>query len=332
MIDKGSIDWAILPKLNVPFRSAIHAYADLVHANTVEWLHGFQLLKEKPTYCRFYDTKIGRLAARFHPVAPLDDLQLISDWYGWMFYWDDLRDETDIGKHPDVLAARNGRLLEILASSKRPTDDPLAHALSDLRERLLAKATAGEWMRRFVKSVKEHFDSTVWEATNRSMGIVPDIEMYIRMRPVTGGLKVDTQFVDIAEHAFPSSEVWRDHLVRRMSQASDNAVCWANDIFSLDKEIQRNDVHNLVLVLQQTEGCTLQAAVRHAIEMCNAEVQVFVESCAQLQPFDGHVDDRLERFVAILQARMRGFVDWAQESGRYQPSISVRSGPTRGSV
>lgn len=104
-----------------------------------------------------------------------------------MFFWDDQRDETDIGRRPETLAAKNGRLLEILRGSKRPKDDPLEHALRDLRGRLLAKAKTRKWMTRFFESVEEHFDSTVWEATNRSLGVTPDMETYIKKRPVTGG-------------------------------------------------------------------------------------------------------------------------------------------------
>lgn len=329
---EGKIRWAELPELYVPFPPAMHEHADVLDRRTAEWLCNLKVLAGASSYRRFYNTRIGHLAARFHPTAPFDELQLITDWYGWMFFWDDQRDETEIGQHPDSLRSRNGRLLEILAGSERPENDPLAHALWDLRRRLVEKATSKEWMRRFTRSVEEHFDATVWEATNRSLGVIPDLESYIRMRPITGGLNVDTQFVEIAEHAYPPSDIWNNPILRRMSRASDNAVCWANDIYSLEKEIQRNDVHNLVLILHRAHGLTLQAAVRRAIEMHNSEVKVFVESISQLQPFDGFADMRLQRFVAILQARMRGFVDWAHESGRYRSAVSSAVPPAGGSL
>jgi len=317
-----------LPELYVPFPSAINEHADSVHQSTTEWLRRSLLLANETTYRRFCDIKIGRLAARFHPDVPLDALQLISDWYGWMFFWDDQRDETEIGKQPSLLAARNVSFLEILTGSGHPEGDPLAHALRDLWERMLAKATTEAWMRRFVGSIEEHFASTVWEATNRSLGVTPDMDSYVRMRPVTGGLNIDTQFIEIAEHAYPSPRVWGDDTVRRIVLASNNAVCWANDIFSLEKEIRRNDVHNLVLILQQEQDLTLQAALEHAIDIHNAEVRAFIDSASQLQQLDGPVDDVLRRFVTILQTRMRAFVDWAHESGRYQSSVSI--GPPTG--
>ncbi|HEX6708876.1 MAG TPA: hypothetical protein VF068_00970 [Rubrobacter sp.] len=327
-VNTGNIDWAAMPALYVPFPSAINEHADSVHRSTTEWLRRCMVLADKTAYRRFSGIKIGRLAARFHPDAPLDALQLISDWYGWMFFWDDQRDETEIGKQPGLLAARNVEFLEILTGSGDPESAPLAHALWDLRERVLAKVATGAWMRRFVGSIEEHFASTIWEATNRSLGITPDIDSYVRMRPVTGGLNIDTQFIEIAEHAYPPPEIWRKDSVRRVVLASNNAVCWANDIFSLEKEIRRNDVHNLVLILQQEQGLTLQAALDRAIETHNAEVRDFIDSASRLQQLDGPVDGVLRRFVTILQTRMRGFVDWAHESGRYRSSESM--GPSIG--
>jgi 5-epi-alpha-selinene synthase len=327
-VNTGDIDWAALPALYVPFPSAINERADSVHRSSTEWLRRFLVLANETAYRRFSGIKIGRLAARFHPEAPLDALQLISHWYGWMFFWDDQRDETEIGKQPGSLAARKLSFLEVLTGSGLPESDALVHALWDLRERELAKVATESWMSRFFGSVEERFASTFWEATNRTLGITPDIDSYVRMRPVTGGLNIDTQFIEIAEHAYPSPEIWRNDSFRRMVLASNNAVCWANDIFSLEKEIRRNDVHNLVLILQQEEDLTLPAAVDGAIEMHNAEVRVFIDSASQLQQSDGAVDDELRRFVTILQTRMRGFVDWAHESGRYRSTVSI--GPSVG--
>jgi hypothetical protein len=75
--------------------------------------------------------------------------------------------------------------------------------------------------------------------------------------------------------------------------------------------------------LQQEQGLTLQAALESAIEMHNAEVRVFIDSASQLQRSDGAIDGVLRRFATILQTRMRGFVDWAHESGRYRSSVGV---------
>ncbi len=190
----------VLPRLRCPFPPVINGHADTIHENTVEWLHRFRVFEGEVAYRNFYATNIGRLAARFHPNASLEILQLVSDWYAWMFLKDDQRDESDFGKHPELLAAANNRYLEILkGTDPRAGEQPLIYALKDLQQRLVAKAPTGIWMRRFPRSVAEHFTSTVWEATNRSRGSKPDLKSYLRMRPITGGLYVDTEFIGITE-------------------------------------------------------------------------------------------------------------------------------------
>ncbi len=81
-------------------------------------------------------------------------------------------------------------------------------------------------------------------------------------------------------------------------------------------------MHNLVLILEHEENLTRQSAVRLAIEMHNTEVSTFVETIPQLRASVGkQPNENLERFVDVLMSRMRGFLDWANESGRYEQSF-----------
>lgn len=193
---------ATLPTLYYPFSPVINPHADTIHENTLVWLSRFDVFHDELAYNEFYSSHIGRLAARFHPYAPRDALQLISDWYAWMFLKDDQRDESEFGKHPELVAAANNKYLDILKGSNVISEaQPLSYALRDLRQRLVVLAPTSIWMRRFTRSVAEHFTSTVWEATNRSRGLNPDLKSYIRMRPITGGLYVDTEFIGIAERS-----------------------------------------------------------------------------------------------------------------------------------
>ena len=319
-MDNRQVDAFNLPALYSLFPSAISPHADSVHEDTVGWLDRFRVFEDESAHRSFYATNIGGLAARFHPDAPPDILQLVSDWYAWMFIRDDERDESELGRQPERLAAANARYLEIL-KGLRPSKggDPLAHALWDLRCRLLAEAPTGTWTRRFVRSVKEHFESTVWEATNRFCGVTPDLETYVRVRPITGGLYIDTEFIGITERTHLPPEVWEDSAVRRLTGASNNAVCWANDIISLKKEVERADVHNLVLILRGSQGLTLREAVARATELHDVEVRTFIDLQYRLPSFSEALDANLERYVAVLRARMRGNLDWSLGSGRYRP-------------
>lgn len=313
----------VLPELYCPFPPAISEHADTVHRETVEWVRHFGLLPNEGAYSLFGATKIGRLAARFHPDAPREELGLLSDWYAWMFIRDDHCDESEVGERPEHLAAGDARFLDILEGEEpAKCDEPLAHAMHDLRRRLYPRTTA-IWMRRFLRTVREHFRSSLWEAGNRARGIVPDLETYVRMRRITGGILVDLDLIEVIEGLRLPPEVREHPTVRSLAQAANNVACWANDLFSLEKELERGDVHNLVIVLRHAEGLALKEAVNLGLRMHDAEVRRFIELESRLPAFGRTVDANLARYAAALRARMRGNLDWTRESGRYRR----RTGP-----
>jgi len=314
-----------LGPLRCPFPAAINPHADEVHRETVEWAEGFGLLGPGDGHRMMRDTGIGRLAGRFHPGAGREELRLISDWCAWMFLRDDLADAPAYFRHPERLAALDAAFLDIL--SGRASGEgcgPFGRALRDLRERLLPKVPAPLWLRRFLRSVEEHFESTLWEATNRARGVVPDLETYLRMRPITGGMHVDTDFIEISSGVYLPPEVRRHPAVSALTGASNNVVCWANDIISLAKERSRGDVHNLVLVLRASRRLTTREAVAEAARMYEAEVRRFVRLERELPPFGPAIDANLRRYVSVLKSRMRGNLDWTYESARYRADAASR--------
>lgn len=309
------------PELSYPFPPVINEHADEVHAETVEWARSFSLISGESGYGRVRETNIGRLAGRFHPDAPREKLRLISDWYAWMFFRDDLCDESEIGRRPHLVAAGDLRYLDILrggGDDERLEENSLCLAMHDLRRRLLPLVPAALWMRRFARSVKEHFDSTLWESMNRARGATPNLQTYIRMRPITGGMHVDADFIEIATDIYLPTEVHGHRTVSALTRMSNNAVCWANDLISLPKELASGDVHNIVLVLQKERDLPLEEAMDAAIGMHDSEVSDFLDLADSLPGFGPAVDENVRRYVSVLRARMRGNLDWSFESARYR--------------
>ncbi|BBL81029.1 hypothetical protein RxyAA322_28830 [Rubrobacter xylanophilus] len=308
-----------VPRLRCPFPAAMNPHADGVHRETVEWAEGFGLLASGESRRMVRDTQIGRLAGRFHPCAGREELRLISDWCAWMFLRDDLADDPAYFRHPERLAALDAAFLDILSGRISGEEHgPFGRALRDLRERLLPKVPGPLWLRRFLRSVEEHFESTLWEATNRARGVTPDLATYVRMRPITGGMHVDTDFIEVTSGIYLPPEVHRERVVSSLTEASNNVVCWANDIISLAKERSRGDVHNLVLVLCESRRLPLGEAVAEAVRMYEAEVRRFVRLEKELPSFGPAVDDNLRRYVWVLKTRMRGNLEWTYESARYR--------------
>jgi 5-epi-alpha-selinene synthase len=317
----------VLPEFRYPFPSVVNHHADLIHHETSSWAQRFLCGTDHVMYHRIATSNIGWLAARFHPSAPRDALQLVSDWYAWGFVHDDLCDETGLGKNPAQMMALHARCVEILhGGTPTRVDHRLTHGLWDLRKRLSTLAST-IWMRRFTRSIKDYLDATVWEAINRVQGTIPDLETYLVMRRLTNALQTDTCLIELAEATHLPPVVFKHQHLQRLLQASENIVAWSNDIVSLAKEMQCGDVHNLVLVLQHADGCSLQAAVDRAAEMHNTELRVFLDLESRLPSFSVAVDRNVASYAAVLRARIRGSLDWASTSGRYRqhapPSTST---------
>lgn len=325
-----------LPPIHCPFPSAVSPHAEAVHQHTLAWVERHALVTDARALERLRASKFGWLAARAYPHAPLDRLAIVSDWNTWLFMIDDQCDEHGIGKRPQRLATLHAKCLQVLAGGKRepqhPTtaqfppherrsgenhaDLPLLRALEDLRERLQA-IVACDWMARFLHSVSEYFESSVWEAENRAHGGWPEPATYIRMRPYTGGLYTDIELIEPVERITLPLAVRKHPHLQRLALIANNVVCWSNDIISLQKEHAHHDRHNLALIFHRHYGLTIQEAVDRVAKLTEAQMRHFIALESRMPGFGVGLDAGVRRFVAVLRAWMRGNLDWSYDSGRY---------------
>jgi 5-epi-alpha-selinene synthase len=107
---------------------------------------------------------------------------------------------------------------------------------------------------------------------------------------------------------------------------TNNAICWSNDIISLEKEMARGEPNNLVLAIQQQYACTLQEAVHLINEMITSEVKLFTSlSPLVLDAFPDYRQE-LQKYVAVMQAWIRGNLDWSFETLRYSDVEQITPG------
>jgi hypothetical protein len=103
-----------------------------------------------------------------------------------------------------------------------------------------------------------------------------------------------------------------------------DVVCWTDDLVTVEKEMARGDVHNLVIVLAHYESCSVEAASRRVHGMLTERVDAFLDAERRLfDSFDAFGFSRTqraqaERWVHGLRTWMRGHLDWGTETPRYQ--------------
>lgn len=306
-----------LPQLQNPFPVRVPGLEPEVCREAADWLETFGLGPQDPHSRYAFAASFAGLAAALHPQASRAALRLTTDWYSLMFLHDDRCDSSGIGKDPARLQRLAERLLSIFQGSPpRPEDEPLAYALADLRQRLVEHGGA-RWFRELTERVRDYLDALIWEATNRANGTVPDLDEYLYRRPVTAGLKIDAAFIEVMD-GMQLPQVVRDHpAVQRLVELADRAVCWSNDILSLNKELQEGDVHNLVLVLMQAHCLSVQEALKEAARMYHEEVEGFLAGERALPSFGAEEDAQLWQYMGLLKARIGGILAWSRRSKRY---------------
>lgn len=147
---------------------------------------------------------------------------------------------------------------------------------------------------------------------------MPELETYLHRRPMTAGLKIDAVFIEVMDGVQLPSAL-RDHpAVQRLAELADRAVCWSNDVLSLEKELQEGDTHNLVQVLMQAHGLSVQAALDEAAQMYHMEIEEFLEVERMLPSFGVEEDGQVRQYAQLLKSRIGGILTWSRRSTRYQ--------------
>ncbi|MCA9696443.1 MAG: hypothetical protein KC431_02875 [Myxococcales bacterium] len=306
--------------LYCPFEQALNPSVELVQSRSLDWCSRKHIVSEERR-SHLAKSKIAWLTARAFPQANIKGLQLASDWTHLFCLLDD---RTDRLTCPVSLGAFLNDMLTVFRTGVLFGDmltDPFAHALLDLRSRMLQLSSAA-WLESFANELRQLFIGYSWETINDTMGIVPDLGTYLNMRARTIGLYPQFLLAAITDDIELPAEVLHDPIVRSLMTATSNCVAWANDLCTYEKEIAEGENHNLVAVMMKHESMSMADAANHVVAMHDAEIRRFLELESELPIFAGH-DRDLTRFVGILRSWIRGHLDWAQETGRYRPGLEV---------
>lgn len=302
--------------LDCPYLATMHPAAERVHDDTVAWAQAMGLASSASQLRALRDSRIGHLVARVFPAAAdLTALQIAVDWTTLFFCLDD---HLENNIHGAVLAAAYLRgLLAVFRDDAHPLlTDPFSQGFRDLRERML-ELRVPNWIPRFSACVERLFNGFVDEAKYRLTSIVPELASYHKNRRNTVGLYTVLLVSELTDGIVLPPEVSEHEVVQALERAASNIVGLANDIFTVEKEAERGEVNNTILVLMHQDGLSLEDARSRAIELHNFEMREFSRLIDALPSFDPDSDEQLRRHVDILIAFVSGHRDWATQTGRY---------------
>ncbi|PKW17688.1 terpene synthase family protein [Saccharopolyspora spinosa] len=282
------------------------------------------------------------LCAYTHPDADGPELDLITDWYVWVFYFDDHFVEL-YKRNPDLAGAREH--LERLPAfmpvegpiTAEPTN-PVERGLADLWARTVP-AMSPDWRRRFAENTKHLLDESRWELANISEARLSNPIEYVEMRRKVGGAPWSANLVEHAVGAEVPAEIAATRPMEVLRDTFSDAVHLRNDLFSYEREVQdEGELSNGVLVFEKFLGCTTQEAANAVNDLLTSRLHQFEHTAVTEVPrlLDEHGVDPAARLAVLgyvkgLQDWQSGGHEWHVQSGRYpdgSATPTVLTGPT----
>ncbi|HEV2783391.1 MAG TPA: germacradienol/geosmin synthase [Actinophytocola sp.] len=333
-----------LPEFYLPQPARLNPNVDRAREHTKEWARQLGMLDpaEAPWDERGFGTMDYALLTSYtHPDAAGPELDLLTDWYVWAFYFDDdflerykrTGDPAGARTYVDGLAAFMPTDLE--TELPRPTN-PVQRGLADLWFRTVPAMSAG-WRHRFAETTRNMLGACLWELGNITERVVPNPIDYIAVRRKVGGAPWSAALVERAVGAEIPARLAGARPVRVLRDAFADAVHLRNDIFSYQRETEsEGEINNAVLVIEQFFGYEPQQAAYLVNDIITARLRQFEHAATTVLGDYGlapTVRADAQRYVDGLRDWQAGGHEWHLRSSRYMntgrraPAWPPRSGP-----
>ncbi|MBB5957490.1 germacradienol/geosmin synthase [Saccharothrix tamanrassetensis] len=337
-----------LPEFYLPHPARLNPDLERARAHSKAWAHRMDFI-DVPQHGTVIWTDhdldshdYALLCAYTHPDATADDLDLVTDWYVWVFYFDDHFVEL-YKRNPDDIRGAKAYLDRLPlfmpvdgVITAEPTN-PVEKGLKDLWERTVP-AHSADWRKRFADNTKHLLDESMWELLNISEGRLSNPIEYIEMRRKVGGAPWSANLV---EHVTGLEVPARIALTRPLGVLRDtfsDAVHLRNDLFSYEREVlDEGELSNGVLVLEKFLDIPTQEAAEAVNDLLTSRLHQFEHTALTEVPslLDENGIDPAGRlavmaYVKGLQDWQSGGHEWHLRSSRYMNEGALGANPVLG--
>ncbi|WP_260475863.1 terpene synthase family protein, partial [Streptomyces sp. WAC 06725] len=255
------------------------------------------------------------LCAYTHPDCSADVLSLVTDWYVWVFFFDD--HFLEAFKRTQDRAGGKAYLDRLplfmpmdLGTPVPEPANPVEAGLADLWARTVPSMSEG-WQARFRESTEHLLNESLWELSNINAGRLPNPVEYIEMRRKVGGAPWSAGLVEFAAQAEVPAAVAGARPLRVLRDTFADAVHLRNDVFSYQRETEEEgELSNGVLVLENFLGCSTQEAAEAVNDLITSRVQQFENTVMTELPVLFAEKGLSPRECADVLAYAKGLQDW----------------------
>ncbi len=320
-----------LPDFYVPYPARLNPHLEEARSHSREWARRMGMLEGSGVWetADLDAHDYALLCAYTHPDASAEDLALVTDWYVWVFFFDD--HFLEIFKRTQDRPGGKAYLdrlplfmpLDDAAAVPEPTN-PVEAGLADLWARTVPSMSR-DWRARFAVSTENLLNESLWELSNINIGRVPNPVEYIEMRRKVGGAPWSAGLVEFAAHAEVPAAVAGSRPLCVLRDTFSDAVHLRNDLFSYERETgDEGELSNGVLVLETFLDCTTQEAADAVNDLLTSRLHQFEHTaltelpalCAE-QGLDAAACADIAAYVKGLQDWQSGGHEWHMRSSRY---------------
>ncbi|MFI5758180.1 family 2 encapsulin nanocompartment cargo protein terpene cyclase [Streptomyces sp. NPDC051569] len=261
------------------------------------------------------------LCAYTHPDCDGPALSLVTDWYVWVFFFDD--HFLEIFKKPQDREGGKAYLerlaafmpMDLSAGFPEPTN-PVEAGLADLWARTVPSMSMA-WRERFAESTENLLNESDWELANINAERIANPVEYIEMRRKVGGAPWSAGLIEYAASAEVPAEIAGSRPLRVLKDTFSDGVHLRNDLFSYQREIEEEgELSNGVLVLEKFLGCTTQEAADAVNDLLTSRIQQFENTAVtELGPLFAE-KGLAPQLCADTLAYVKGLQDW--QSGGHE--------------
>lgn len=319
-----------LPEFYVPHPARINPHLEGARRHTKAWAYEMEMIDTGVwTERDLDDHDYALLCAYTHPDCPAEELDLITDWYVWVFFFDDhflevYKRTRDMAGAKEYLARLPAFMPVDLATPLPEPTNPVERGLADLWRRT-TPTTSRDWRERFHESTVHLLMESLWELGNIRQSRVSNPIEYIEMRRKVGGAPWSAGLVEHAVGSEIPASVARTRPLQVLRDTFSDAVHLRNDLFSYQREVEREGENaNCVLVVERFFGVDTQRAADITNDLLTSRLQQFENTAlVELPPlFDEYGLDPKQRldvfnYVKGLQDWQSGGHEWHMRSSRY---------------
>ncbi|WP_369363621.1 germacradienol/geosmin synthase Cyc2 [Streptomyces sp. CG4] len=311
-----------LPRFYMPYPARLNPHLDEARAHSTEWaretgmLEGSGIWEQADLEAHDY----GLLCSYTHPDCDGPALSLITDWYVWVFFFDD--HFLDMFKRTQDRAAAKAHLdrlpLFMPLDPATPVPEPrnpVEAGLKDLWARTVPSMSV-DWRRRFSVATEHLLNESMWELSNMNEGRIANPVEYIEMRRKVGGAPWSAGLVEYATAEVPAA-VAGTRPLRVLMETFADAVHLRNDLFSYQREVEdEGENSNGVLVLETFFGCTTQEAAETVNDILTSRLHQFEHTALTEVPAVALEKGLTPDQAAAVAAYTKGLQDW--QSGGHE--------------